>query len=81
MIGTNKLSVYALLGISLGAGIALSLVVHFAVAPWLKRRILSKEQTAIHSSVAGSEHGEADADVPNLVITEESSGESYISLT
>jgi len=73
MIGTDKLSVYALLGISLGAGIALSLVVHFAVAPWLKRRILSKEQTAIHSSVADSEHGEADANVPNLVITEESS--------
>ena len=78
MIGTDKLSVYALLGISLGAGITLSLVVHFAVAPWLKKRILSKEQTAIHSSVADSESGEADANIPNLVVTEETSGERYV---
>ena len=78
VIGTDSLSIYAVLGISLGAGVLLSLLVHFVIAPWLKKRILNSEQSAIHSSIAADESGENNFNVPDLMVTEETTRKSFI---
>ena len=78
VFGTDGLAVYVVLGISLGAGVLLSLLVHFIVAPWLKRRILNSERTAIRSSIAADEHDENKLNVPDLMITEERTRKIFI---
>ena len=78
VIGTGHLPAYIVLGMSLGAGVVIFLLVHFIVAPWLKKRILASEQTAIqssvHNSMAANDDDENDFDVPDLMVTEETAG-------
>ena len=62
---------YAVVIISLGSGILVALLIQFAVAPWLKKRILAQEEVDIQRASVAAED---DRNLPELQLPDETPG-------
>ena len=77
VLGIGKLELYIVIGISLSAGFLIFLLIHFVVAPWLKKRILAEEQLQPNYAVTEEELYDV-SDIPEVQVNDEMPGLYYL---
>ena len=73
------MELYIVIGISLSAGFLIFLLVHFVVAPWLKKRILAEEQLQPNYALTEEEPNDV-SNVPEVQLNDEMPGLYYLLL-
>ena len=76
VLGIGKMELYIVIGISLSAGFLIFLLVHFVVAPWLKKRILAEEQLQPNYALTDEELNDVSS-VPEIQLNDEMPGLYY----